>query len=163
MRAAPAVSLTVRPSLHWQAALALLAAAAVVSTGLWAWRRGDAASGGAAVAVTALALHTLRAARHRPALGLRWDGQSWWLSEPASASAATGGEPRQGEVELALDLGSWLLLSFRPRGPGRRVARRRWLPLQRAGLEADWHALRCALYSPRPAAEPTAAGGRRRS
>jgi hypothetical protein len=161
MRAAPAVSLTVRPSPHWQAALALLAAAAVASTVLWAWRRGDAASGGAAAAVAALALHALRAARRRPALGLRWDGQSWWLSE--TAAAAAGEEPREGELELALDLGSWLLLRFRPHDPARRKARWRWLPLQRAGLEADWHALRCALYSPRPAAEPTAAGGRRRS
>ena len=24
-----------------------------------------------------------------------------------------------------------------------------WLPLQRAGLEAHWHAFRCAVYSPR--------------
>ena len=160
MRAAPAVSLTIRPSAAWRAALAVLAAAAVVSTVLWAWRRGDVVSGAAAAAVAVLALQTLRAARRRPAFGLRWDGQSWWLAEPDAP--AHRGEPRQGEVELALDLGAWLLLSFRPQVSGR-AARRRWLPLQRAGLEADWHALRCALYSPRPAAEPTAAGGRRRS
>jgi len=160
MRAAPAVSLSVRPSPHWQAALAVLAAAAATSTVLWAWRRGDVASGGAAGAVAALALHALRSARRRPSLVLRWDGQSWWLSEPASGVA--GAEPCPGDLELALDLGSWMLLSFRPHGTGRRSGRRRWLPLQRAGLEADWHALRCALYSPRPAAEPTAAGGRRR-
>jgi hypothetical protein len=160
MRAAPAVSLTVRPSPHWQAALAVLAGAAVSSTALWAWRRGDLGSGVAAGAVAVLALQALRAAGRRPHLGLRWDGQVWWLSEPASGAA--GGEPRPGQVELALDLGSWLLLSFRPQGAGRRPGRRRWLPLQRAGLEAEWHALRCALYSPRPAAEPTAAGGRRR-
>jgi hypothetical protein len=159
MRAAPAVSLTVRPSAQVQAALAVLAAVAVASTSLWAWRRGDVASCGAAVAVALLAIQTLRAARRRTTLGLRWDGQSWWLSEPAAGAA--GGEPCEGQVELALDLGSWLLLSFRPHAAGR-TARRRWLPLQRAGLEADWHALRCALYSPRPAAEPTAAGGRRR-
>ena len=32
-----------------------------------------------------------------------------------------------------------------------------WNALQRAGLETHWHALRCALSSPRPAAETGAA------
>ena len=26
-----------------------------------------------------------------------------------------------------------------------------WLPVQRRGLEPQWHGLRCAVYSPRPA------------
>lgn len=159
MRAAPAVSLSVRPSPHWRAALALLAIIALLSTAGWAWRRGDVASAGVAVAVGLLALHALRSARRRPPLGLRWDGQAWWLSEPGR----DGGDPRSGEVVLALDLGAWLLLAFHPHAGAPGPARRRWLPLQRAGLEADWHALRCALYSPRPAAPPTAVRGGRRA
>jgi hypothetical protein len=158
MRAAPAVSLSVRPSPHWRAALALLAAVALGSTVAWAWQRGDALSAGAAAAVGLLALHVLRSARRRPPLGLRWDGQAWWLSEPGRP----GGDPRPGEVVLALDLGAWLLLAFHPHAGVPGPARRRWLPLQRAGLEADWHALRCALYSPRPAAPPADDRGGRR-
>jgi hypothetical protein len=41
-----------------------------------------------------------------------------------------------------------MLLRFTPDAP----ARMTWLPVQRRGLEAQWHALRCAVYSPRPAA-----------
>jgi len=32
-----------------------------------------------------------------------------------------------------------------------------WLPVQRRGLQAHWHALRCAVYSPRPDAGVDAA------
>src|SRR5688572_8893710 len=69
MRSAPAVSLSVRPSPHWRAALALLATVALGSTVAWAWQRGDALSAGATAAVGLLALHALRSARRRPPLG----------------------------------------------------------------------------------------------
>jgi hypothetical protein len=52
--------------------------------------------------------------------------------------------PLAAELAVALDLGSFLLLTLA--GPA--VLRRRWLPVQRRGLERDWHALRCAVYSP---------------
>ncbi len=52
-----------------------------------------------------------------------------------------------GELAVAIDLGSFLLLTLtRTTGP-KRLAHR-WLPVQRRGLESDWHALRCAVYSP---------------
>jgi hypothetical protein len=61
--------------------------------------------------------------------------------------------PLPAELAVALDLGSFLLLTLA--GPG--VLRRRWLPVQRRGLERDWHALRCAVYSPPLAAAETLA------
>jgi hypothetical protein len=47
----------------------------------------------------------------------------------------------------ALDLGSSLLLTL-PRAAAPRRPSRRGLPVQRRGLEAGWHALRCAVYAP---------------
>lgn len=146
MRAAPALGVTVPPSPQWGVALALLAALATASTAAWALQRGgDPVAWIALAGVLALASTLLWRAWHRPVWQLRWDGHGWWLAAP-------GADARPGELRLCLDLGAWLLLRFAaPGGP------RVWLPLQRAGLEADWHALRCALYSPRPAADPTQA------
>ena len=73
---------------------------------------------------------------------LRWTGRHWQLSGFAGDPA----EIRDGEVRVALDLGSWMLLRFTPtQGPPRAVT---WLPVQRRGLEAGWHGLRCAVYAP---------------
>jgi hypothetical protein len=52
-------------------------------------------------------------------------------------------------VAVAIDLGGWMLLRFVPGAGGGRA---RWIALQRHGLEPQWHALRCAVYAPRPAA-----------
>lgn len=144
MRAAPAVSVRLLPSTHWRRALALLALAALTSTATWAWQRGDRTGVlalGGVLAGVALAVRTARPGPRQ----LRWDGQRWWLQ-----TAPEPAEPLAGEVSVAIDLGAWLLLRF-DAAPGARP-RRAWLPLQRAGQEPDWHALRCALYSPRPAA-----------
>ena len=82
-------------------------------------------------------------ARVRP-VSLRWDGQLWHLGPPASA----GHEPRAGALCVLIDLGPWMLLRFEPaESTWRRGAT--WLPAQRRGLEAQWHALRCAVHSPR--------------
>jgi hypothetical protein len=72
-----------------------------------------------------------------PAQSLRWDGGVWQLD----------GVP--GELKAAIDLGPWMLLNFTPEMSGGTS----WLPIQRRGLETQWHALRCAVYSPRPVAE----------
>ncbi len=146
MRAAPAVGVTVQRSAHWCAALGLLCAGVTASTAVWAAQRGDALGVLALLAVLGSALGLLWRALRRPAWRLRWDGRGWWLGVP-------GGTEQPGELRLAIDLGLWVLLQFRAAQGGRRL----WLPLQRRGLEADWHALRCALYSPRPAADRSAA------
>lgn len=144
MRSAPAVSLRVAAAPHWRAALLGLAALALVSVGTWALQRRDVPGILAFLTVVALAAHCLWRARRRPAMRLSWDGDRWSLARVGQA------EPQTGEIAVALDLGAWLLLRFQagPHSAGR--PRQVWLPLQRAGLEADWHALRCALYSPRP-------------
>ncbi len=77
-------------------------------------------------------------------LSLRWDSQRWHLGPLASA----GDEPWPGSLAVALDLGPWLLLRFEHEADLRR-RRITWLPVQRRGLEAEWHALRCAVYCAR--------------
>jgi hypothetical protein len=47
---------------------------------------------------------------------------------------------------VALDLGRFLLLRWRPDGGGRA----RWLPLTAAEAGASWHGLRVAAYSRAP-------------
>jgi hypothetical protein len=85
-------------------------------------------------------------------ISLRWDAQRWHVGPAASA----GHEPWVGELQVAIDLGAWMLLRFVP-DAGIRGCSVSWLPVQRRGLEPQWHALRCAVYSPRPAAGVDAA------
>jgi hypothetical protein len=66
---------------------------------------------------------------------------------------------RAGRLRVVLDLGPWLLLRFAADPATRSAA---WLPsgspiwiaLQRQGLQAEWHAIRCTLYSPPSAGPP---------
>ena len=89
-----------------------------------------------------------------PAVSLRWDGQVWHLG-PADAPVDAS---VPGELAVAIDLGRWMLLWFRPAAPQPRPLLT-WLPAQRRGIEPHWHALRCAVHSPRaPAAADPAAG-----
>ncbi|MEP7056684.1 MAG: hypothetical protein ABI809_02790 [Caldimonas sp.] len=74
---------------------------------------------------------------------LRWTGVRWQLLDPTVAAST----PVDGDVRLAIDLGSLLLVRFVADGAGGRTT---WLPLQRRGTETPWHALRCAVYAPRP-------------
>jgi hypothetical protein len=53
-----------------------------------------------------------------------------------------GGATCSGTLEVAIDLGAFLLLRLDAAGGGP------WLPVQRGGLERQWHALRCAVYAP---------------
>ena len=110
---------------------------------MMAWMAGQdpQASAGLSMLVAAAALPMLGCAVSLwrvPAQSLRWDGQVWQL------------DAAPGKLRVAIDLGPWMLLRFSPEGQ----RRSHWLPVQRLGLEAQWHALRCAVYSPRPRAEP---------
>jgi hypothetical protein len=151
MRAAPAVRITAVPSPVSRRLVALLASSAAAMLSWWAggWLDWSArVAAGVMAAAALLAWLGIGAALSRRPVTLDWNGRQWtWLSPPPAVAEA-------GEIGVAMDLGPWLLLRFR-RTDGPR--RSRWIALQRAGLETHWHALRCALYSPRPAAETGAA------
>jgi hypothetical protein len=151
MRASPAFQLTIRRFGVWRAAIAVLLLAAVTSLFAFAFAKGDSAPaalramGLAASVAIVLAGATLM--RCQP-VSLRWDTQRWNLG-PASS---VGEEPWPGRLEVAIDLGAWMLLRFEHDFTPElgRTGRTRWLPVQRRGLEPAWHALRCAVYSARP-------------
>ena len=157
MRASPAFQCVLNRFGVWRAAIAALASAGVAVLLVWLATRSEpmpslglAAWVGAMLAVPALAASLMRI----PAVTLRWDGQQWWLARLAGSSRAAAAaqiDAVGGEIDVALDFGGWMLLRFRPISAARRERFSRWLPVQRRGLEAHWHALRCAVYSPRPA------------
>ena len=146
MRAAPACQFSLQRFGVWRGAVLVLAALDVATVAAWLITRESALPWPAtiAAAVAALALAALGASLVRaPRVDLRWDGGVWHLG-PAS------GETLAGALNVAIDLGPWMLLRFSP-APPHGQNRPVWLPVQRRGLEGQWHALRCAVYSPRPA------------
>lgn len=154
MHGSPPCAITVDRFGAWRAAVGAVALAALASLAAWLlgsplgqspWARAGVAA--AAVGIFALAASLWRL----PAVRLRWDGQEWSVAPAAGTVPAI-----PGRLDVAVDLGSFLLLRFVPlgrSGPGAA----RWIPVGRAGLEREWHALRCAVYSPPSAAGPTAA------
>ena len=155
MRGLPPLEVTVCRFGCWRAALLLLGAAALAVTAAW-WLtaplpRPHWATAVAAAAAGLALLPLAEAVRLRP-FALRWDGERWHVGGPAPSA---GRESRSGRLQVALDLGDWLLLRFVADVlPPARGAATAWVALQRAGLETQWHALRCALYSPPPAGPP---------
>jgi hypothetical protein len=148
MRASPAFQITIVRFGVWRAAVLVLLLAALAC--LVAWLPGAGAVGAPlrlAVGLPGVALMAAGAGLLRCApTSLRWDTRRWHLG-PASTM---GDEPASGRLAVAIDLGSWMLLRFEhDASVGRRHST--WLPVQRRGLEGQWHALRCAVYSARPA------------
>ncbi|MEO7337237.1 MAG: hypothetical protein ABIV63_11705 [Caldimonas sp.] len=144
MRAAPPIQVTPQRFGVWRGAVTLLAIAGAAAIALWTAshaRPVDAVTWTIAVLAWAGIAVAAGSALRVPPLCLSWDGRAWHLG-PIDA------EPQPGKLRVALDLGAWMLLRFESITPRRRTT---WLPLQRRGLEADWHALRCAVYSPQPA------------
>jgi hypothetical protein len=126
---------------RWAVAAVALAAGATLLT--WAWLTLASRAGDdvvlAALATTVLAIVTIAAAvslarANAGVLACR-DGQWSFLPD--------AGPNRSGPLTVAIDWGSFLLLRI---DSGRRA--QLWLPVQRRGLEREWHALRCAVYSP---------------
>jgi hypothetical protein len=145
MKTSPVFEIELRHFGVWRAGVAVLALVACASLAAWYALASDSAlawMGGGAVCLVAAACTLGRASRPQR---LRWDGQGWWLGP-----GAAGQDGAATEVSVAVDLGPWMLLRVRPaRAPRWRPDA--WLPAQRRGHEAHWHALRCAVYSPRPA------------
>jgi hypothetical protein len=145
MHAAPAVTVSVdRGGATW-AVLAGLSVLAVLTCAAWAWQVGSLWAGAVLVAVAGAAGIALLSWTREPMRRLQWDGQGWWLGSTDSAEP-----PQPGQLAVAIDLEGWLLLRFRPDGYAF-PRRARWLALGRSQHRLEWHALRCAVYSPRPA------------
>jgi hypothetical protein len=148
MRGSPSCVIPVRRSGLWRIAVGVVAAAAISALVAWALLTPLGQTSAARIAVVLAALATLGLAAsllRMPTGTLRWDGSAWTFAEQARRPTA----PLPGELEVAIDLGAFLLLRFRPGGtPAWRSTR--WIPVERRGLEREWHSFRCAVYSPRP-------------
>ena len=150
MRDSPAFQITIRCYGVWQSAVAVLGLASLATVVAWLWQLGEARTrldwlfGAVAIGVVGAAFGCMR---QRP-VSLRWDTREWWLGSAASV----GDEPSSGHVDAPVDLSAWMLLRFVRASPRRRD-RVTWIPVQRRGLEAHWHALRCAVYTARAAAQ----------
>ena len=152
MRTAPALQVSLTRFGIWRAAVSVLTLLGTLAvTGWLTGQEGlGAAAKGAAMAVVAALLIGLGLPLMRlPARQLTWDGQSWTLGD----MAAGGTEPVAGDISVAIDLGPWMLLRFRPTASSAwwQSMQSTWLPVQRRGIEPQWHALRCGVYSPRAA------------
>ena len=138
MRASPALHVSLNRFGAWRGAVAalVLLAGSVVLAWLWATDPAQPHHRWSSVLATLIGAAALGLGaslwRIRPC-DLRWDGERWHLGD------VDGEQP--GELAVALDLGPWLLLRFKAHGATR------WLPVQRRGLEAQWHALRCAVHA----------------
>ena len=144
MRASPAFQIEIQRYGAWCAAIGALRLLAAAATLAWWWSNDGSQPRALVLGVGVLAFVVIGLAgglaRVRP-VRLHWDSQRWHLG---------AAQPTPGNLAIALDLGSWMLLKFEhDLTPGRR--RVSWLPVQRRGLEAHWHALRCAVYCARPA------------
>jgi hypothetical protein len=151
MRAAPAVYVSLRRFSAWRATVLALALAGLMVTCAWLLGRDAIPVSTLAVGMgcSALALVWLGLSLGRvQAVDLCWDGQGWSLKSPLLVNA----DPVAGDISIAIDLGAWMLLRFRPVNASR-WSLPIWLPVQRRGIEPQWHALRCAVHAPRPAAE----------
>ena len=151
MHGSPPCAITVVRFGVWRAAVAAVALAALAALGAWLARARRSASGAWARSRRGGLRRSppsrwRRRSWRQPAVRLRWDG----LAGPSSAAAGAGRSSRAGWRSRST-CGSFLLLRFVPAGgrgrrpsAGSRSAAR--------GLEHEWHALRCAVYSPQPAA-----------
>jgi hypothetical protein len=152
VRASPAFHATVSQFGQWRAALVMLTIAAMVILIAWFLAFVEPHSlwttAGFALVLAGLSWNLSSFIRMRP-VSLRWDGQCWHWGPAASG----GHEPWVGHMEVCVDLGCWMLLRLMPESNARRM-KKHWLAVQQRGLEAHWHALRCAVYSPRLEAGP---------
>jgi hypothetical protein len=140
----------------WRSAIGAVALAAVASVVAWGLATIAAHDDGGlavvveVVAVLMLATLTVAVSLGRVPAGVLAGRDGAWTFTPDARPS------RSGPLAVAMDWGSFLLLRI-DAGPHARV----WLAVQRRGLEHDWHALRCAVYSPpRLAGTPTRAAAR---
>jgi hypothetical protein len=134
----PAFSIGAAPRAGWGTGVCTLALLAAGGCAVWLAASGGAVPSWLAVAALVATVPALTLLRLPPTL-LHWDGTRF-------RSDGAGGA-----LDVAIDLGPWMLLRWRPAGTLRPWAAR-WLPVSvRAAGPAGWHALRCALHAPPPA------------
>jgi hypothetical protein len=143
MRSAPAFELDLRPGWAERAACSVLGAAAAGAVTAWlgshlaaattqGWPSLAGAIAGALIGGgLAWRLTPRRAAR------IAWHDGRWTLQCEREAAL-------EGSLLPMLDLGSWLLLRFRPLPRGRA----RWLGIGRGSAGPAWHPLRATLFAP---------------
>jgi hypothetical protein len=158
MRSAPAFELTLGPGWAEKATCSVLGAAAAGAPAAWLGSHLETATVGPlpllviglGVALAggwlAWTLTPRRAGR------VAWHDGHWALQLGL-------GPPQEGSLQPMLDLGSWLLLRFRPLPSGRT----RWLGVGRCSAGAAWHPLRATLFAPGRAQRSDAAGEGARS
>ena len=166
-RAAPPVTVALTDLRLWRVFAVVVSVLSIGATAAWlvTWRDATFTDGviwPSVVAGFSILLVAVLLWRHLQSgpVQLRWDGQCWHWQESGRRSRAAQ-EVKTGQVRVAMDLGPWLLLELRPQG--RAIPVSRWVPATRRGVGAQWHALRCALYSPpvvpraakKPAPQPT--------
>jgi hypothetical protein len=127
----------------WRVAVGIVAVAALAAVATWTIATFDAQTSSGALLVVCLAALLMLVTIALALSLVRNGGGLLACREGAWTFAADGGPVRSGPLAVAIDLGGFLLLRL---GDGRRTGV--WLPVQRLGLEREWHALRCAVYSP---------------
>jgi hypothetical protein len=131
----------------WRVAVWLVAGAAIAAVAAWTVAMLDSQPESGRALVMAVAAGLLLATTGLAISLARVEAGLLTCSDGLWAFAPDRGQRRTGTLEVAVDLGAFLLL--------RLVEQRRtivWLPVQRRGVESQWHALRCAAYSPLPLA-----------
>ena len=144
MRAASPLSVTIERFGVWNGFLGCLAALLCLCCGAWFALSRD---GGMPWKLALLAfiasgslLGLLTSARCAPVV-LRWDSRRWYSSHGVGADRESG----PWRVRVLLDLGGFMLLRLEADDSAIPL-KPLWLPLQRHGLRAHWHDLRCALH-----------------
>ena len=147
MRASPACQITVRDFVWWRAGVGALLLCAIASAVAWwlAPAQRPAWASAALVLMLLTGVWASTALMRCPPLSLRWDTARWNLGPAASM----GEEPLSGQLAVAVDLGGWMLLRFRPDASTKRFSTA-WIAVQQTGSQQQWHAFRCAVYSSRP-------------
>ena len=143
MRESPVFEVRLRRFEVWRSAVAALAVAAISASLAWAFATAASGNDDSVAAIVSIA-GLLTAATIVAAVSLaRVPAGVLSCRDGLWSFVPDAGATRSGPLTVALDWGAFLLLRLDPR-PHAHV----WLPVQRRGLEREWHALRCAVYSP---------------
>ena len=161
MHPAPPLSVRLARSPALRLAAVFISAAALAALAAWLvlhWPDDSAPMRAGRLGLCAITLGLAVQAWRRTAARawiLSWSGQRWTLRPPEAAPATE----RAGALQVRLDLAGWLLLEFVPETADGADTRHIWLMPSRFALCGQWHALRCAVYSPRPASLVAPADG----